>query len=185
MAILGIFLDLHTFDGKDAGTDDEIYLGMWGKAGGREFPLSSSSIDDFERGSDVAYLLGLDLGFGFTPVHPDRSKPAQANDPARVPIDLHSIEYVYLRKQAYGTGAGDDTWQIQSITVLMYEAETLPFQPNEYRMFYLIAPKGLWLGNEHGHQVWLTEGFDERPRESLQAKAGRTRLFGETSSLGP
>jgi hypothetical protein len=31
-AITGILAQLWTFDGPNAGTDDEVYLGMWGKA---------------------------------------------------------------------------------------------------------------------------------------------------------
>ena len=49
MAILGMVVALKTFNSEDAGTDDEIYLGMWGTGGGREFPLSSPNHDDFER----------------------------------------------------------------------------------------------------------------------------------------
>jgi hypothetical protein len=35
MAILGMVVNLVTFDSEDAGTDDEIYIGMWGNGGGR------------------------------------------------------------------------------------------------------------------------------------------------------
>ena len=41
MAILGVFVSLATGDSDNAGTDDQIYLGVWGNRGGREFPLKS------------------------------------------------------------------------------------------------------------------------------------------------
>jgi hypothetical protein len=161
MAISGIIVAIETFDGADAGTDDEVYLGMWGKAGGREFPLSSSSADYFKRGVIGEYLLGLDLHVpGTHTVYSDQSRPGQDNDPAGIPIELASIDYVYLRKQAYGTGGDDDGWQLMKSGVVIYDAATYPWQPNQYRIFGFEAKNGLWLANEHGHQVWLKEGLN-------------------------
>ena len=108
MAILGMVVALQTFNSEDAGTDDEIYLGMWGTGGGREFPLSSANHDDFERNADDFYILGVDPGFGFPMHRSERSAPGQDNDPALLPIDINSIQYVYLRKQAYGQDQDDD-----------------------------------------------------------------------------
>ena len=39
--------------------------------------------------------------------------------------------------------------------MLLYDDATLPLTGS--RLFAVFARKGLWLGNEHGHQVWLTE----------------------------
>ena len=156
MAISGIFVSLQTSSASDSGTDDEIYLGIWGRgAGGREFPLSVKSYEDFDTGLGTNYVLGLDLGFGVKTQHPDRSRPGENNDPARLPIELHGVEYVYLRKQAYGQDRDDDAWQLGSVFVRMYDAESLPLQRNQYRDFVLDTRHGLWLGNEFGHQVWL------------------------------
>lgn len=155
MAILGMLVNLRTFNSDEAGTDDEIYIGFWGKGGGREFPLSSSNHDDFERGADDFYVVGVDPGFGFPLHRSDRSAPGQPNDPALVPIDLDSIEYVYLRKQAYGTGQDDDAWRLESVIVLLYDEDTVPLTRS--RLFSLFARKGMWFGNEHGHQAWLSE----------------------------
>src|SRR6185369_6721274 len=155
MAILGIVVDLKTFNSEDAGTDDEIYLGMWGAAGGREFPLSSPNHDDFERNAEDFYLLGHDPGFGFSMHHPSRSETGQPNDPALLPIDLNSIQYVYLRKQAYGQDEDDDAWKLDHVNVLLYDDPTVPLSAS--RLFSLYVRPGLWMGNEHGHQVWLTE----------------------------
>ena len=155
MAILGILVNLKTFNSEDAGTDDEIYIGMWGRAGGREFPLSSKDHEDFERNADDFYILGVDPGFGFPLIRSDRSAPGQPNDPALLPIDLNSIEYVYVRKQAYGTGEDDDAWRLEHIIALLYDDSTVPLSGS--RIFSLFARRGLWFGNEHGHQAWLTE----------------------------
>lgn len=155
MTILGIFVNLNTFNGEDSETDDEIYLGVWGTGGGREFPLSSSNHDDFERGAVDDYILGVDPGFGFSTHRPTRSGPGEDNDPALVPIELSTIQYVYLRKQAYGTQEDDNAWRLDSVHVLFYEQETVPL--NQSRLFTLHPRKGLWMGNGNGHQVWLTE----------------------------
>jgi len=146
-------VDLVTFDSEDAGTDDEIYIGLWGTAGGREFPLSSKNHNDFERGADDLYVLGVDPGFGFR--RSERAAPGEANDPALVPIDLDSIQYVYVRKQAYGQQQDDNAWRLQRVIVLLYDAATFPLPRS--RLFFLDAEKGMWFGNEHGHQAWLSE----------------------------
>jgi hypothetical protein len=155
MAILGMLVNLKTFDSEDAGTDDEIYIGMWGTAGGREFPLSSRNHEDFDRGADDFYILGVDPGFGFSLIRSDRSAPGEDNDPALVPIDINSIQYVYVRKQAYGQQQDDNAWRLESAIVLLYDDETVPLTGS--RLFSLFARKGLWFGNEHGHQAWLSE----------------------------
>lgn len=169
MTILGIFVNLNTFKSEHAETDDEIYLGAWGTGGGREFPLSSKGHDDFERGAVDDYILGVDPGFGFPMHRPDRSAPGGDNDPALVPIDLSTIQYVYLRKQAYGTGEADNAWRLDSVNVLFFEQETVPL--NQSRFFALHPRQGLWMGNEHGHQVWLTE-FRGRDTPSLIGRLG-------------
>ncbi|MGO9355077.1 MAG: hypothetical protein ACLP3C_31170 [Mycobacterium sp.] len=175
-AITGILVQLQTFNGANAGTDDEVYLGMWGKAGGREFPLRSSTYTkNFERGVETLYQLGVNV-IGEAAVYPDHSGPGEQNDPAGIPIDLSSIEYVYLRKQAYGTGGDDDAWALLRANVVIYDTQTYPINPpNDYRSFFISAPNGLWLANEFGHQVWLTEddGSDRRVPELLQRKSDK------------
>ncbi len=161
MPILGMVVSLNTFDAEDAGTDDEIYIGLWGTGGGREFPLSSSRHEDFERGAEDFYVVGVDPGFGFSLIRSDRSAPGEANDPALVPIPLESVQYVYLRKQAYGQGDDDNAWRLSSVIVLLYDANSVPLPRS--RIFSLFAPKGMWFGNEHGHQAWLTESRREPP----------------------
>jgi hypothetical protein len=113
---------------------------LWGTGGGREFPLSSKRHEDFERGANDFYVIGVDPGFGFSLIRSDRSAPGEANDPALVPIDLDTIQYVYVRKQAYGTQADDDAWRLDSVIVLLYDDNTVPLTGS--RQFSLFAPKG-------------------------------------------
>lgn len=174
MPVLGMVVNLKTFNSEDAGTDDEIYIGFWGTRGGREFPLSSKNHDDFERGADDFYIIGVDPGFGFPLRRSERSAPGEANDPALVPVDLDSIQYVYVRKQAYGTGQEDNAWRMESVIVLLYDDNAVPL--TGARIFSLSVGRGMWFGNEHGHQAWLSEarmpdvvGFMNR----LDAKAAR------------
>ena len=165
MAVVGMVVNLKTFNSEDAGTDDEIYIGLWGTGGGREFPLSSASHEDFDRGADDFYIIGVDPGFGFPMIRSDRSAPGEPNDPALVPIDLNTIQYVYVRKQAYGTQEDDDAWRVQTVIVLLYDAATFPLPRS--RLFFLDVRKGMWLGNEHGHQAWLLESRRPGVRDFL------------------
>jgi hypothetical protein len=115
--------------------------------------LSSKDHDDFERGADDLYVLGVDPGFGFR--RSERAAPGEANDPALLPIDLDSIQYVYVRKQAYGQNDDDNAWRLRRVIVLLYDAHTFPLPQS--RLFFLDVEKGMWFGNDHGRQAWLTE----------------------------
>jgi hypothetical protein len=179
-AFTGMLAQVATFNDENAETDDEVYLGMWGKAGGREFPLSSSPYTkNFQRGVETEYQLGVNV-IGQSAVYSDHSAPGEQNDPAGIPIDLSSIDYVYLRKQAYGTGGDDDAWHLLRAIVVIYDTQTYPTQPgSQYREFSVHPPNGVWLANEFGHQVWLTEDGIARHVPGLsQSKIGQ-RLFGD------
>ena len=60
---------------------------------------------------------------------------------------------------AYGTQEDDNAWHLDSVIVLLYDEDTLPLTRS--RLFILFARDGMWFGNEHGHQAWLSEA---RPR---------------------
>jgi hypothetical protein len=177
MAISGILVELKTFNSEDAGTDDEIYIGLRVTAGGREFPLSAKNHKNFDRGVDDFYVIGVDPGFGFRLIRSDRSAPGQANDPALVPIDLNTIQYVYVRKQAYGTEGDDDAWRLDSVIVLVYADDAVPLTGS--RLFSLFAPKGMWFGNEHGHQAWLAESRRAGVRAFLNRLAPKSQPAGK------
>lgn len=93
-----------------------------------------------------SFVFGVkDQDVEVNPIYPDQSRPGQVNDPAHVPIELSTIEYVYVRKQAYGEGKDDDAWKVQIFSVTLYDAE--PLQQGHYREFFLDAPNELWLAN--------------------------------------
>lgn len=152
--IRGMQVYLSTHDDADSGTDDQLYVGVWGTDSGREFPLASAAIDDFETSTTVSYLLGdvPDDAVLSGAVRADRSTPGAANDPEPLDIELNSVQHVYLKKAAYGSGAGDDNaYKLRYVWVGLYGLRQTPD-----RTFYLAPPaEGLWFGNEHGHQAWL------------------------------
>ena len=151
-------------DFGDTGTDDPVYLGFFGSGGGREFPLFVTNFDDYERGSKVDYFLGNEvINLGGNQKQVDRSSPGQANDPARLPVDLDSVQFVYLRKQNYGllqpqTTAGppadegeDDAWLLETADAFLGDG-------SNYRHFLTRPEKeGLWFGNEFGQKVYMRE----------------------------
>ena len=167
--ILGMQVNLVTSQDSDSETDDEIYIGLWGTDGGREFPLSSSDIDDFEKGTFVTYVLGEDpVPTPPTIVCSDRAKPGEANDPAGLQIDLDSVQYVYIRKQAYGTKDDDNAYKLRSVVVFLYATPG-----TGGRIFTLQPPRELWLANEHGHQAWLKDSG--RVPSGVQVSDGQSR----------
>lgn len=136
-----------------SGTNDWIYLGLWGTDGGREFPLASDQINDFEAGSGITYHLGSVPHVPSGAVRSYQSAPGEANDPEPMDIELNSIQHAYLRKAEYGSYPdGDDAYRLDYAYVWLYGlTDRYP------RYFYLVVPdnKGLWLGNGNGHRVWF------------------------------
>jgi hypothetical protein len=172
-----IVVSLNTDPEDDSKTAEQLYVGLWGTSGGREFPLRSREFDEdgnFAAGTVRVFLLGW-LPVGAKPPEgrpSDRTDPGEANDPTLLPIELDDVQYVYLRKQATGTGSDDDdAYRLIRITVDLFG--TAPGATNitstshvtantPERRFALDTP-GLWFGNEHGHQAWLKEVLEEQP----------------------
>jgi hypothetical protein len=163
----GMIVTLKTASSEESDTDNQLYVGVWGTEGGREFPLASSDFDNnFATGSTQVFTLGT-LPGGLVPAgskQSDRAGPGEANDPGgALRIELNNVQYVYLRKQAVGFGSeDDDAYRLAEITVDLYSTNT-----NPDRRFRL-DPRGLWFGNEHGHQAWLQEqSLGPTPRLSV------------------
>jgi hypothetical protein len=135
-----------------SGTDDQIYIGVVGRGGGREFPLAVANFDDFEPGV-VAYHLGAVWERPYPPNHhhPDNSRPGEKNDPEVYHIELDKVDHVYIRKQGRGDAA-DDPYQFSSVEVKLYADQS---DTTNRRIFS--ASNDLWLGNAYGHQAWLLE----------------------------
>lgn len=150
----GILVNLTT--ANNGGTDDHIYLGVFGKGGGSEFPLATDNFDDFESGTKVKYRLGdvWENNATSSTKIPSRSTGNDWNNPWYRDIDLDMVDYVYLRKQSYKYEGndynGDDAWRMDEVEVILYGSSS----PNK-RRFY--KPRDLYLANEFGLQVWLKE----------------------------
>ncbi|MGV9821776.1 PLAT/LH2 domain-containing protein [Nocardia xishanensis] len=148
--IRGMLVELSTHANRNSGTDDHLYIGVYGTDGGREFPLDAPG-DDFETGTRVTYVLG-DVPETLPEWRrPNFSEPGGPCDPAALHIDLDSVEQVYIRKQAKGFGdSDDDAYQLDTVRVVLRAGD-------DGRAFILPTPgsKGLWFGNEYGHQAWL------------------------------
>ncbi len=138
--IKGIYVNVTTALTSGSGTDDYVYLGVFGKGGGSEFPIDVPKFDDFKVGQHVAYKMGD------TP----ESDGLEINiDPAKRWIVLEKVDYVYLRKQSYKTGKEDDAWKMDAVEVRLHGAN------NQSRTFHKTGD--IWLANEDGLQVWLKE----------------------------
>src|SRR5262245_21421500 len=101
----GMIVTLVTDSRVESDTDEQLYVGVWGIDGGREFPLASKFFDDnFNTGTTQVFSLGtLPVPTPVGSMPSDRAGPGEPNDPALLHIDLSSVQYVYLRKQATGT----------------------------------------------------------------------------------
>jgi hypothetical protein len=141
---------LRTGDARYAGTDDPLYLGVCGAAGGREFPLNAPWFDDAERRSDVRYVLG-DVWDEADVVGVKRPFMAEAdwNDPKLFYVGFAAIDRVYLRKLGGRRPSDDDAYQLDLIEVRLYG------DPGERRVFR--CTNAIWLGVRYGLQVWLPE----------------------------
>jgi len=148
----GLVVRLHTGTGRHSGTDDMLYVGVSGTAGGREFPLDVAWFDDFERRSRVKYALGevWDPDAIAGAREPRESQAREGwNDPARIEIGFHGVDRVYLRKQAGRRAMDDDAWELDEAEVTLYAP------PDRRRVFR--SSGALWLGVGYGLTVWLPE----------------------------
>jgi hypothetical protein len=136
----GVMVYLVTGSGRYAGTDDLVYLGVYGPEGGREFALDVDEFNDWERDSTNLYKFGPG-GAGMD--------PRTAEDELyNISISNPDVTHVYLRKQGDRRRDNDDYWELS-------EAEVYLFHRGGSRFFSL--PGTARLGNEYGHKVWLEE----------------------------
>lgn len=146
----GITVYIATGGSWRAGTDDALYIGISGTAGGREFPLDAPFFDDFQRGSKGRYALGTvweeaALVGARTP----KKAVADWNDPAYFYVGFDAIDRVYLRKHMGRRRMDDDAYALDEIEITLYG------EPGEKRVFR--SSTAIWLGIQYGSQVWLPE----------------------------
>lgn len=146
----GIIVYLATGTSRRSGTNDALYVGVSGTAGGREFPLDTALFDDFERRSRVRYALGeIWEEEALVGARAPKMSKADWNDPAYFHVGLREVDRVYLRKQCGRRKADDDAYQLDEIEVALYGAA------GDKRTFR--SASAIWLGLEYGAQVWLPE----------------------------
>jgi hypothetical protein len=146
----GIVVYLATGTSRRAGTNDAVYVGVSGTAGGREFPLDAALFDDFERRSRVRYALGeVWEESALVGARAPKMSKADWNDPAYFHVGFGEIDRVYLRKQCGRRRTDDDAYQLDEVEVALYGAD------GEKRTFR--SASAVWLGLEFGAQVWLPE----------------------------
>ena len=133
--IFQIVLHTQTGDLEDAGTDDDVYLGVCG----REFHCDSAS-DDFERGSAATYVFGENANVS----NPD------LNDPRDHLLLTENVESLptYLRFQ------GDDHWFLDRAG-FYFNGEVFPQWDTAS---YLRG--GIWLGPRAGMYVHIPKHKD-------------------------
>lgn len=146
----GMVVRLRTGDARYAGTDDPLFFGVSGAAGGREFPLDVAGFDDAERRSDVRYAFGdVWEEAELTGARRPRMAASDWNDPKLFFVGFEAIDRVYLRKHGGRRPTDDDAYQLDLIEARLYGDR------GQRRVFRCTT--AIWLGIRHGLQVWLTE----------------------------
>jgi hypothetical protein len=146
----GIVVRLKTGGSKQAGTDDPLFLGVSGAAGGREFPLDVPWFDDAGRGTDVRYALGdVWEEAALAGARAPRGSHEDWNDPKVSYVGFEAIDRVYLRKHAGRRALDDDAYQLDLIEVSLYG------DPGHKRSFRCTTAH--WIGIRYGLQVWIPE----------------------------
>jgi len=157
--IKGIYVEIKVGSVGYAESKDPIYLGIYGKNGGREFALDVDNYQEFNSPNKVVKLQIGDYCCNNPGVMQVRhSDPAGgSNTPLNYPLSLNDIGYVYLRKyqranenHATNQDLNDDLLELAYAKVLICDTggDIRRFD-KEIRMFF---------GYECGIQHWLEEG---------------------------
>jgi len=118
----GIYIQATIGGGFWSDTKDPIYLGVYGKNGGREFALQVNGESPFTSdGATVNLILGQPC-CNKTGLQVDNSLNSKENDPELNPLGVNDIEYVYLRKYNGETGTTDDWTEFSSVSVLFCDS---------------------------------------------------------------
>lgn len=160
--IRGIKVELKIAPGNLSKTFETLYLGVYGKHGGREFALDVAGINELSTPDQVVFLK---LGQGCCSNDSDLEvSGGPCNTPINYPLELGDIEYVYLRKM-------QTTRRIKSKTETTYRDDSLRLS---YAKVLLCDAHGnnRKFAQDHamsfsfncGEQHWL----EEKPREGCR-----------------
>lgn len=145
----GIVVELTTSYERWAGTDDHLYVGIYGTEGGREFNLDVAGFNDYERSSKVNYEIGE--RFEYDSPGPEKTpiiSPTQLTAGSR--IGQESVTHVYLRKHGQNSVPQDDAWKLAGARVWLFS------RGNPTRLFF--SRGAITLSLREGLQVWLKTG---------------------------
>jgi|SRR5215213_2491142 len=135
-AITQIKAVIHTGDRNNAGTDGTVYLGICG----REFKLTRSDVDDFERSSHREYFLG----------NVSNVEEPRFNDPRSPQLDTADTDRypVYIRFEPQG---GSPNWD--------FDGALVTITPGGVKLGRMGDGGGahLWLGQNMGKFCYLTK----------------------------
>ncbi|MBN8246698.1 MAG: hypothetical protein J0L84_04560 [Verrucomicrobia bacterium] len=148
--IEGIVVELTTGSQSWAGTNDQLFLGVVGTRGGREFNLDVSGFNDFEPNTKVNYVIGKEFALALSgPEKKPITAPASLTQGSK--MDQPSITHVYLRKQGQMSQNADDAWRLQEARVWLMNAS------DPTRIWESRGP--LTLSIEDGLQIWLSSDW--------------------------
>ncbi len=159
MTVSGVNIDITVGSGSWADSKDPIYLGVYGKNGGREFPLQVNGDSPINTiGATINLVLGTSCcnkeGVNYLQI--DNSQNLSHNDPLLNPIELEDIEYVYLRKYGGQYASSDDFGELSEVSVL--------FCDNLGNVIRYRKEGRIHFAKEAGLQHWLVETDPPRCR---------------------
>jgi hypothetical protein len=135
--ITGIYLYVKTAATPASRTDDDVYLGLVGTIGGREFLLDRRNLP---TDSEVRFMWGEVMS-----LHADRVKPSVGTTVICQP----NLTHVYLRKHGFPTSAADDAWNMEDAFVFL--------QTDDGQIFVYVATGPEQLSRENGLVVYLAQ----------------------------
>ncbi len=102
MSLQGLLVELTLVDDVDE-RDGPLYVGVFGKHGGREFLLQSGGLKAGSRRFVLGTIWEAYLD-DVSAIHPPGTDAGQVCDPAAAAMPLDSLEYVYIRRDNGGAG---------------------------------------------------------------------------------
>lgn len=122
-AIKGIIVDISTASDWWSPTSDALFLGIYGKSGGREFRLNGEA-QIASTDEEFTLVLGNPCCPVANPIQVQYSNPGEDNHPLLNPIEQSHVDYVYLRKEtADSTSTNDDFLALDLVSVLLCDVD--------------------------------------------------------------
>lgn len=137
MRITGIYLYVKTAATPYSRTDDDIYLGLVGTIGGREFLLDRPNLP---TGSERRFMWGQVMS-----LHADVEKASVGTTVICQP----NLTHVYLRKHGFPTSATDDAWNMEDAFVFL--------ETEDGQVFVYVVTGPEQLSRENGQIVYLAQ----------------------------